>query len=121
MVPLPVFSVLCVLNLGDLRLTRRGRNARFFDEEFLKLDQWSDDLKGRLEREIKEIDRDIREARKTAALAGTLADKLETLRALKDQEACRGRNRRDLFDAQDGIDKQRHTVAPVFTIHWDVV
>ena len=45
------------------------RNGEFFDEEVLKLDRWSEDLKQGLEREIKEIDKQIREARKVAALA----------------------------------------------------
>ncbi len=36
-----------------------------------KLDRWSEDLKQGLEREIKEIDKQIREARKTAALEKT--------------------------------------------------
>ena len=48
------------------------RNAEFFDEEIFKLDRWSEDLKQGLEREIKEIDKQIREARKTAALAQSL-------------------------------------------------
>ena len=110
------------------------RNAKFFDEEVLKLDRWSDDLKVGLEREIKDIDREIREARKTAALAGTLAEKLEHQRAMKVLEATRTRKRRDLFDAQDDIDKQRddligriesqlrqkQTVTPMFTIRWSL-
>ena len=52
------------------------RNGEFFDEEVIKLDRWSDDLKQGLEREIKEIDKQIREARKTAALVQSLQDKL---------------------------------------------
>ena len=40
------------------------RNARFFEAEAEKLDGWADDLKLGLEREIKEFDRQIKEARR---------------------------------------------------------
>ena len=40
------------------------RNARFFEAEAEKLDGWADDLKLGLEREIKELDRQIKEARR---------------------------------------------------------
>ena len=115
------------------RLKQVGeRNGRFLDEEVLKLDRWSDDLKLGLEREIKELDRQIREFRKTSALAAALKDKLEAQKALKSLEAERNRKRRDLFDAQDAIDAQRdeliggiegqlrqkHTVQIVFRFCW---
>lgn len=108
------------------------RNGRFFDEEVLKLDGWSDDLKQGLEREIKDLDRQIREFRKTSALAAALKDKLEAQKELKSLETERNRKRRELFDAQDAIDaqrdelikriegqlRQRHTLKPVFTFRW---
>ena len=108
------------------------RNAQFFDEEVIKLDRWSDDLKQGLEREIKDFDKEIREARKVAALAGSLKDKLEAQKKMKTLEATRNKKRRELFDAQDRIDeqrdgligkieqqlKQRQSVQPLFVVRW---
>ena len=129
-------------DLGDIRrrevqarLTQvEQRNGQFFDEEVIKLDRWSDDLKTGLEREIKKLDKQIREARKLSALAGTLAAKLEAQKSIKALESTRSQKRRELFDAQDAIDlqrdgligkiesqmRQRHTVRPLFNVRWEL-
>jgi len=83
------------------------RNARFFEEEADKLDGWADDLKVGLEREIKEFDRQIKEARRAATSALTLEEKLAGQKQIKSLEAQRNLKRRTLFDAQDQVDKQR--------------
>lgn len=69
------------------------RNGEFFDEEVLKLDRWSEDIKQGLEREIKEIDKQIREARKTSVLAQSLQDKLEAQKVIKALEKMRNNKR----------------------------
>ncbi len=111
------------------------RNGKFFDEEVVKLDRWSDDLKQGLEREIKELDKQIREARRTTALAASLHDKLEAQKSIKALESARNRKRRELFDAQDAIDsqrdeligriekqlQQRHSSKPVFMFRWRLI
>lgn len=83
------------------------RNARFFEAEADKLDGWADDLKVGLEREIKELDRQIKEARRAATTALTLEEKLAGQKLIKSLEAQRNQKRRSLFDAQDQVDKQR--------------
>ena len=83
------------------------RNARFFEDEAVKLDGWADDLKVGLEREIKDIDRQIKEARRAATAAVTLEKKLEGQKVIKTLEATRSTRRRSLFDAQDDIDARR--------------
>lgn len=83
------------------------RNARFFEAETEKLDGWADDLKSGLEREIKEIDRQIKEARRAATVALTLEEKLAGQKQVKALEAQRNQKRRSLFDAQDQVDQQR--------------
>lgn len=110
------------------------RNARFFEAEADKLDGWADDLKVGLEREIKDIDRQIREARRAATAALTLEEKLAGQKEIRALEALRSTKRRSLFDAQDEIDKQRaELIAQIevkleqkaelislFTIRWTV-
>ncbi len=83
------------------------RNLRYFEEETDKLDSWADDLKNGLEREIKEIDREIMEARKQAKAALTLEQKLTGQRTVKALESKRSSKRRSLFEAQDEIDARR--------------
>ncbi len=114
---------------------RRGiseRNARFFEMEADKLDGWADDLKVGLERELKELDRQIKEARRAATVALTLEEKLAGQKAIKTLEAERSTKRRTLFDAQDKIDEQRAeliaqiedkleqnvNLSSLFTIRW---
>jgi chromosome segregation ATPase len=83
------------------------RNAGFFEAEAEKLDGWADDLKLGLEREIKELDRQIKEARRAAAIALTLHEKLAAQKQIKSIEAQRNQRRRTLFDAQDQVDSRR--------------
>jgi len=111
------------------------RNARFFEAEADKVDGWADDLKVGLEREIKEIDRQIREARRAATAALTLEEKLAGQKEIRALEVLRNTKRRTLFDAQDEIDKQRtNLIAQIevkleqkaelvllFTIRWTVL
>ena len=60
-----------------------------------------------LEREIKELDRQIKEARRAATAALTLEEKLAGQKQIKALEAQRNQKRRSLFDAQDEVDRQR--------------
>ncbi|NTV12338.1 MAG: DEAD/DEAH box helicase family protein [Desulfobulbaceae bacterium] len=83
------------------------RNARFFEAEADKLDGWADDLKVGLEREIKELDRQMKEARRAATVALTLEEKLAGQKQIKTLESQRNQKRRTLFDAQDEVDRQR--------------
>lgn len=108
------------------------RNARFFEVEAEKLDGWADDLKVALEREIKEMDRQIKEAKRAATLALTLEEKLAGQKQIKALESQRNGKRRALFDAQDEIDGRRERLIAniegklqqqietndVFTLRW---
>ena len=83
------------------------RNARFFEEKAEKLEGWADDMKLGLEREIKELDRQIKEARRAATAALTLEEKLAGQKRIKAIEAQRNQKRKTLFEAQDQVDSQR--------------
>lgn len=86
------------------------RNAVYFDEETGKLDSWADDLKFGLETEIKQLDKDIKEAKKAASVSMSLALKLEHQKKLRELEQSRNAKRRSLYEAQDSIDEQRDTL-----------
>lgn len=110
------------------------RNAKFFEAEADKLDCWADDIKLGLEREIKELDRQIKEARRAATSALTLEEKLAGQKQIKALESQRNQKRRSLFDAQDQVDRQRAELieqiegklrqrtelSRLFTIRWRV-
>jgi len=110
------------------------RNAAFFEAEAAKLDGWADDLKVGLEREIKDLDRQIREAKRAATAALTLEEKLQWQKEIRALEGQRNQKRRSLFDAQDEIDRQREALIadiegklsqsvrlePLFTIRWRI-
>jgi adenine-specific DNA-methyltransferase len=136
-VPDPISAALAEaisVQQADIRRAISERNARFFEAEADKLDGWADDLKVGLERELKELDRQIKEARRAATIALTLEEKLAGQKAVKALEADRSAKRRSLFDAQDKIDEQRTAliaqiegkleqnidVEPLFTIRWRI-
>jgi adenine-specific DNA-methyltransferase len=115
-----------------MRLTER--NSSYFELELNKLDRWSDDLKVGLEQELKELDREIREKRRSAQMAVALAEKLAIQKVVRELDATRNRKRRELFDAQDSVDHQREeliatiekrlqqqiSLIPIFTVPWSL-
>lgn len=110
------------------------RNEAFFDEEVAKLDGWADDLKIGLERELQELDRGLKEARRESRKAASLQEKLAAQKEIKGIESARTRKRRELYDAQDAIDAERDTLIQkveaqlshehkqetLFTISWTI-
>ena len=117
----------CVKKVDD-------RNCVFFDEEVAKLERWSDDLKLGLERELRDLDQQVKEVRRDSRAATALTEKLAGAKRLKKVEAERNKKRRELYDAQDAIDKQREDliskiegqlrmnqmVKPLFLIRWEL-
>ncbi len=110
----------------------QSRNEKFFDAESDKLDSWADDLKENLERELKNLALEIREAKKVKRLAGDLQSKVAAQKRVNELEQQRNQKKRTLFDAQDQIEErkdslisdvetrlqQRTSRQNVFTIRW---
>lgn len=84
------------------------RNLGYFEQEVEKLDAWADDLKLGLEQEIKGIDIEIKEVRRTAAMSPTLEKKLSHQKRQRECESKRSKLRRELFARQDEIESERN-------------
>jgi hypothetical protein len=95
---------------------------------------WADDLKLSLEQEIKEIDREIKEVRRAAAISPTLEEKLSCQKKQRELEGKRGKLWRELFDRQDEVEAQRNKLIgeledqikqqveerTLFTVEWEL-
>jgi len=116
------------LRLSDLQT----RNEEFFQEEVEKLERWAEDVKFGLERELRDLDIQIRAAKKASKSTVALAEKLDAQKLIKALESKRHAKRRELFEAQDDVDRKRAelieeverqlqtkaSLTPVFTLRW---
>ena len=121
---------------AETRNENEERNRQFFDTEIEKLNHWADDVKMGLEREISDLDAEIKLRKSEARKMTRLEDKVAAQREVKDLEKRRSEKRRSLFDAQDEVDAQkdklfdeveqtlrqkRITEETLFTIRWRIV
>ncbi len=83
------------------------RNRDFFDTEMDKLDQWADDMKISLEKEIKDLDAEIKLRKSEAKKMMNLEAKVKAQRIIKEMEKKRSEKRQTLFAAQDDIDGRK--------------
>lgn len=111
------------------------RNNNFFDVEMDKLDQWADDMKISLEKEIKDIDAEIKLKKIEAKKTLNLELKVKSQREIKELENKRSDKRKRLFQAQDEIDERKEnllseiekrlnqsiTETELFTIRWKII
>ena len=110
------------------------RNEVFFEEEMDKLDTWASDMKVALEREIKDLDAEIKLRKSNAKKLTHLAEKVAEHRLIKDLENKRAEKRQNLYEAQDEVDARKETLltkvermleqkieqTELFTIKWKV-
>jgi adenine-specific DNA-methyltransferase len=110
------------------------RVSKLYDQEVEKLDGWSEDLKLGLERQLKELEKEIKEARKSSHLSKTLTEKLDNQKKIKTLENQRSVKRRSLYSEQDRIEERRDELIsrlekriaprtssiPLFTIRWAI-
>ena len=111
------------------------RNRDFFDEKMDKLDQWADDMKLSLEKEIKDLDAEIKLKKSEAKKMMNLEAKVKAQRQIKDLEKKRSFKRQSLFTAQDEIDEKKENLlediekmlnqnidtTELFTIKWNLI
>lgn len=111
------------------------RNRDFFDVEMDKLDQWADDMKISLSREIDDLEAEIKLRKSEARKMMRLEDKVVAQRHIKELEKKRSEKRMSLYEAQDLIDqkkedlltdiesrlKQKTTLKELFTIKWRII
>jgi hypothetical protein len=112
-----------------------SRNRDFFDAEMDKLDQWADDMKISLEKEIKDLDAEIKLRKSEAKKMMNLEAKVKAQRLIKELEKKRSEKRQTLFAAQDEIDgrkddlltdtesrlNQRIEQKELFSIRWKII
>jgi DNA repair exonuclease SbcCD ATPase subunit len=112
----------------------KNRNLEFFEQEIEKLDRWADDLKEGVEREIRELEVEIRAVKKESRQSATLEQKLATQRQVKELEKKLKDKRKHRDEAQDEIETRKDTLIEeieaqlqqrldtkeLFTIRWRV-
>lgn len=108
------------------------RNGGYYNEEIDKLDKWADDMKLSLEKEIKDLEAEIKLKKADARRVVDLSLKVALQRQIKELEKKRNEKRRTLFEAQDQIDDRKEQLLNeiesrlqqsvqlknLFTIHW---
>lgn len=91
---------------ADLLRNIEEQNKKYFLDECSKLDEWSDELKDNLYREIKDLDNEIKEKNKAAnamALTSSLEEMLEAKDEVNKLKKLRDKKRRHLYDEEDRI------------------
>lgn len=83
------------------------RDSLYFDNAIDKLELWADDMKVSLERELKDLEDEIKLKKAEARRHRELADKVVAQRAVKELEKERSEKRKRLFEAQDEIDGEK--------------
>jgi superfamily II DNA/RNA helicase len=112
-----------------------SKNGKFFDQEYDKLEHWADDMKIGLERELQDLDGEIKLKKMEARKSKDLKTKVQAQRTVKDLEKLRSEKRKRLFEAQDDIEQkkesllaavekqleQRHQAKELFTFKWNII
>jgi ERCC4-related helicase len=107
----------------------------YYKEECDKLDSWADDLKDGLEREIKQMEREISELKKSRSGASNLEEAVEIKKQITALEKKKHENIKNLYaeyekidlrneDLQKNIENQlngKNKIEQVFLIKWKIV
>lgn len=107
----------------------------FFEEEMEKLDNWAEDVKAGLEKELRDIDAEIKLRKSESKKTSRLDEKVRIQRLIKDLEKRRSEKRLNLYQAQDDVDEKKETLlakveamlaqkieqTKLITFHWRIV
>jgi hypothetical protein len=111
------------------------RNSEYYNEEIDKLEKWADDMKLSLEKEIKDLEAEIKLKKAESRKLIDLSLKVKLQRDIKDLEKKRYEKRRHLFEAQDQIDErkenllneieskllQHYSSQTLFNLRWEIL
>lgn len=119
----------------DVLSESANRNQTFFEDEMDKLDTWASDMKVSLEREITDLDAEIKLRKAEAKKMLQLKDKVAAQRNIKELEKKRADKRQNLYEAQDEVDARKEELLTkvekmleqkveekeLFTLRWRLV
>lgn len=111
------------------------RNNNFFEEEMEKLDNWAEDVKSGLEKELRDLDAEIKLRKSESKKTSRLEEKVRLQRLIKDLEKRRSEKRLNLYQSQDEVDVRKETLlakieamlaqkisqTKLITFHWKIV
>ena len=100
-----------------------------------KLDNWADDVKAGLEKELRDLDAEIKLRKSESKKTSRLDEKVRVQRLIKDLEKRRSEKRLNLYQAQDDVDSKKEELlskveamlaqkieqTKLITFHWKIV
>lgn len=113
----------------------KALNERYFIEEQDKLDRWAEDVKQALDQQLKNLEKEIREAKKAARAMKTLEEKANAQRQVKKLEKDRDKKMLEFFETRKQVDEKSdelleaieaklnlsHEVEEIFSIRWKLI
>lgn len=120
---------------AEITAANAVRNNNFFEEEMEKLDNWAEDVKAGLEKELRDLDAEIKLRRSDSKRTSRLEEKVRLQRLVKDLEKRRNEKRHNLYQAQDEVDEKKETLlskveamlaqkieqTKLVTFHWSIL
>ena len=113
----------------------RNSNEGFFIEEQDKLDRWAEDSKETINQELKALEKEIKDAKKTARAMKTLDEKTVAQRHVKKLEKDHDKKMNEYFETRKQVDEKsselldaieaklalKHTLEEIFILRWHLV
>ena len=120
---------------AEITAANAERNNNFFEEEMEKLDNWADDVKAGLEKELRDLDAEIKLRKSESKKTSRLDEKVRVQRLIKDLEKRRSEKRLNLYQAQDDVDSKKEELlskveamlaqkieqTKLITFHWKII